>query len=174
MTEDNRYRRNDYDGPYGGDGDQRVSFGPDRHGRYRMDDGQEPVQRHEHQRVNRSVRSHYNEILDGLTPQVAEIPVREDVIGGRERHAEDDEKEIGHGQIDYEQVGGGPHLLVGGHHYYHQSVAEEADHYGYAEQDHHDDDDYLVDGRSRVRPGPDVGPVERNHREVGLGHAAGR
>ena len=43
------------------------------------------------------------EITD-LTPHEAEGPVVECVVGGREGDAEDDEQEVGHGQVEDQHV----------------------------------------------------------------------
>ena len=75
-----------------------------------MDDGQEAVEGHEHQRVDAGVGRHHHQVLDDLAPDVAERPVGQRVVGGRERHAEDDEQQVGHRQVDDQQVGRVSHL----------------------------------------------------------------
>lgn len=99
-----------------------------------MDDGQEPIERHEHQRVDARVRGHHDQVLDHFAPDVAERPVRQHVIDGGERHAEHDEQQVGQRQVDDQQVGGAPHLLVGHHHDHHEQVAQQPDHHDDAEQ----------------------------------------
>lgn len=77
--------------PYDEDGRVGVLFGAHVHRRYRMDDGKEAVQRHQHQGVDAGVGRDHDQVLDALAPEVAERPVRQDVVGGSERHAEHDE-----------------------------------------------------------------------------------
>ena len=50
----------------------------------------------------------------------------EHVVRGREGDAEHDEEEVGHGEVEDEDVGGVAHLVVGGHHQDHQGVADDA------------------------------------------------
>ena len=54
--------------------------------------------------------------LSGYSPRVTEDPVVRHRVGrGRERDAEDDEEDVGDGQVQDQQVGGVPHLLVEAH-----------------------------------------------------------
>lgn len=116
------------------DGGRRVALGAHVDGRDRMDDGQETVQRHEHQRVDAGVGGHHDQVLDHFAPDVAERPVRQHVVDRGERHAEHDEQQVGQRQVDDQQVGGAAHLLVGHHHDHHQQVAQQSDHHDDAEQ----------------------------------------
>lgn len=46
-----------------------------------------------------AVACDHNHVLHKLAPQIAERPLRQDIVGGRERHAEDDEEYVRDGQI---------------------------------------------------------------------------
>lgn len=127
-----------------------------------MDDGEEPVQRHEDERENGGVSGDDDEILDRAAPEIAERPEREDVIGGREGDAEDDEEEIRHGQIDYENVRRRAHLRVGGDDNDDERVAYEAEDDYDAEQYRHDDRHQLFHEEDLVR----VRDVGRRQRRV--------
>ncbi len=50
------------------DDDPAVGLRPPGHGLYRIDDGQEAVQRHEHQRVDAHERGRDDQELDDLAP----------------------------------------------------------------------------------------------------------
>lgn len=57
----------------------------------------------------------------------AEHPVLQGVDGGLERDAEDDEEEVGHAQVEYEQIGGVVSQLAAPQkHSEHQAVADGA------------------------------------------------
>ena len=62
--------------------------------------------------------------------------MRQSVDRGRERDAEHDEEDVGHGQVEDQQVRRVPHLLVERHHEDDEQVTEES----------HDDDDGEEDG----------------------------
>lgn len=94
----------------------------------------EPVERHEHQRVDARVHGHHDQVLDHLAPDVAERPVRQHVVDGGERHAQHDEQQVGQRQVDDQQIGGAAHLLVGRHHDHDQQISEQAYHHDDAEQ----------------------------------------
>jgi len=51
-----------------------------------------------------------------LAPEVAELPNWQCVSGGRSWHADDDEDDVGDGEIQHEQTGGGARTPVQGHH----------------------------------------------------------
>lgn len=144
VRQEDGYGGDQDDDPGDADGRDSVALRPDGHGSYRMNDGQEAVQRHQHEGVDAGVRRHHYQILHHLAPEIAERPEREYVVGGRERNAEHDETEIGDGQIDDEEVGGAAHLLVGGDDDDDESVAEQTQHDDDAEQDGHDDGDDLL------------------------------
>lgn len=46
-----------------------------------------------------AVACDHNHVLHKLAPQITERPLRQDIVGGRERHAEDDEEYVRDGQI---------------------------------------------------------------------------
>ena len=79
---------------------------------YRAHDRQEPVDGHEDEGVDADVWRHVDEILHGLAPDQPERPVVEGVVGGGERDAEDDEEQVGHRQVEDQNVGGVAHRLV--------------------------------------------------------------
>jgi len=116
---------------YGGG---RVALGAHVYRGDRVDDGQEPVQRHEHQGVDTCVRGNHDQVLDHFAPDVAEWPVRQHVVDGSERYTEHYEQQVGQREVDDQQVGGAPHLLVRHHHDHHQQVAQQPDHHDDAEQ----------------------------------------
>ena len=63
----------------------------------------------------------------GYSPRVSEDPVVRHRVGrGRERDAEDDEEDVGDGQVQDQQVGGVPHLLVEAHDQDHLQINETA------------------------------------------------
>ncbi len=75
-------------------------------------------------------------------PYVPERPVvRQCERRRREGHAQPDEENVGDGQVQDEQVGGVPHLLVERDHEDDEEVAEEADHHDHGEEDRDDDGD---------------------------------
>ena len=84
-----------------------------RHGRNRMHHGQVAIQGHEYQRVHASVGRDVNDVLVDLTPGRAERPDGYGITHGSERHTDDDEEEVGHGEVDDEEIGCVPHLAVG-------------------------------------------------------------
>jgi hypothetical protein len=75
----------------------------------------ESIQRHKNKRIDTGIRRNYDQILYNLAPDVSEGPEGKDVVGGSKGDAEDDEEEVSDSQVDDEQVGGAPHLLVGSH-----------------------------------------------------------
>ena len=90
----------------------------------------------------------------------------EGVPGGGEGDAEDDEENVGPGQVQDQQVCRVPHLLVPGHHQHHQEVAEEAHQHHNGEEDGHHDGDDLLHG---LLEGHHVGRVLLLRRHVELG-----
>ncbi len=126
MSKEGRKTRDKYDYPCNGYGHERVLLSTDGDGGDGVDDGEEAVKGHENERVDAGVGRHNDEILDHLAPGHAEGPVGEDVVGGREWDAEDDEEEVGNGEVDDEKIGCIPHLLVRGHHDHHQRIPKEA------------------------------------------------
>ena len=139
VAEEDGNRREEDDHPGDQDGGDGVPLGPDRHRSDGVHDGEETVQRHQDEGVDARVSRHEDEVLDHLAPDVAEGPERQDVIGGRERDAEHDEEEVGDGEVDDEEVGGRPHLLVGGDDDDDEGVAEKAEDDDDAEEERHDD-----------------------------------
>lgn len=63
-----------------------------------------------------AVARNHNHVLDKLAPHIAKRPLWQHVIGSRERDTEDDEQNVRDGQVDYQQIGSGAHLLVGHNH----------------------------------------------------------
>ncbi|KAL0101755.1 hypothetical protein PUN28_019109 [Cardiocondyla obscurior] len=61
-----------------------------------------------------------DEILDDLAPGVAERPVRQHEVRGRERYTKYHEQQIGQGEVDDEDVRGRPHSGIRRHHHDHQ------------------------------------------------------
>lgn len=73
------------------------------------------------------VHGEVDEEVHGLTHEGTEHPVLQRVDGGLERDAENDEEEVGHAQVEYEQVGGVvAHLAAPQEHGQHQAVAHRA------------------------------------------------
>lgn len=65
--------------------------------------------------------------VDHFAHEGAEHPVLQGVDGGLERDAEDDEEEVGHAQVEYEQIGGVVSQLAAPQkHSQHQAVADGA------------------------------------------------
>lgn len=78
-----------------------------------MNDGQIAIKRHQNKSVDTGIGRHEDQVLNYFAPNVTKRPERQGVIRRRERHAEDDEEQIGQGQVDDEQVGSVTHLLIG-------------------------------------------------------------
>lgn len=144
VRQEDWYRAHQDDDPRDADGGDGVALGADRHGGDGVDDGQEAVETHQYQSVDTCVGRDYDQVLDHLAPQVSERPEGQDVVGGGEGHAEDDEAEVGNGEVDDEEVGGAAHLLVGGHHDHHQCVAEQSEDDDDAEEHGDYDAHYLL------------------------------
>ena len=105
----------------------------------------EPIEAHEHEGVDAGAGRDDNEILDDLAPDIAERPVRQYEIRRRERYAEEDEEQVGHGEIDDENVGGRAHRRIRRDDHDDEAVADEAEQADYAEEDRHDDGDDSLD-----------------------------
>lgn len=138
------YRAHQDDDPRDADGGDGVALGTDRHGGDGVDDGQEAIETHQYQSVDTRVSCDHDQVLDHLAPHVTEGPEGQDVVGGGEGHAEDDEAEVGNGEVDDEEVRGAAHLLVSGHHDHHQRVSEQSEDDDDAEEHGDDDADYLL------------------------------
>lgn len=65
-----------------------------------------PVNRDGSEREAAGIHGEVNEEVHHLAHEGAEHPVLQWVDGGLKRDAEDDEEEVGHTQVEYEQVGG--------------------------------------------------------------------
>lgn len=65
-----------------------------------------PVDRDGGKREAAGVHGEVDEEVDHLAHEGAEHPALQGVDGGLERHAEDDEEEVGHAEVEDEQVGG--------------------------------------------------------------------
>lgn len=88
-----------------------------------MHNGQEAIEGHQHKRVDTAigkglvwvcvrvrvraarhphspaVACDHNHVLHKLAPQIAKRPLRQHIVRGRERHAEDDEEYVRDGQV---------------------------------------------------------------------------
>lgn len=85
------------------------------------------------------VHGEVDEEVDHLAQEGAEHPVLQGVDGGLERDAEDDEGEVGHAQVEDEQVGGVvAHLAAAQQHGQHQAVAHGAQQEDEGEDHRHD------------------------------------
>lgn len=65
-----------------------IALGAHVYGGDRVDDGQEPVQRHEYQGIDARVCGNHDQVLNHFAPDVAEWPVRQHVVDGGKRHTE--------------------------------------------------------------------------------------
>jgi len=88
--------------------------------------------------VDRDVEEELRQLADG----VADQPVVGGVVVRHERHADQHEDDVGHGEVEQQQVHGRPHLVAGQRHADDQHVAEQTD---------HDDDAELGVRGQRVR-----------------------
>lgn len=85
------------------------------------------------------VHGEVDEEVDHLAHEGAEHPVLQGVDGGLEGDAEDDEEEVGHAQVEYEQVGGVvADLAAPQQHGQHQAVADGAQQEDEGEDHRHD------------------------------------
>jgi len=85
------------------------------------------------------VHGEVDEEVDHFAHEGAEHPALQGVDGGLERNAEDDEEEVGHAQVEYEQIGGVvPHLPAAQEHGEHQAVADGAQQEDEGEDHRHD------------------------------------
>lgn len=64
-----------------------------------------PVNRDGGEREAAGVHGEVDEEVDHFAHEGAEHPALQRVDGGLERDAEDDEEEVGHAQVEYEQIG---------------------------------------------------------------------
>ena len=110
MGEEQRGAGGENEEPEDEDGPEGVGFGADWNGSDGVNDGQVAVEGHEHQRVDTGVGRHHHQVLDNFAPDVTERPEEQSVISRREGDAQDDEEEVGHRQVDDQQVGRVPHL----------------------------------------------------------------
>lgn len=86
-----------------------------------------PVNRDSSEREAAGVHGEVDKEVDHFAHEGAEHPVLQGVDGGLERDAEDDEEEVGHAQVEYEQVGGVvSDLAAPQKHSEHQAVADGA------------------------------------------------
>lgn len=85
------------------------------------------------------VHREVDEEVHRLAHEGAEHPALQRVDGGLEGDAEDDEEEVGHAQVEYEQVGGVvADLAAAQQHGQHQAVADGAQEEDEGEDDRHD------------------------------------
>lgn len=86
-----------------------------------------PVNRHSSQREAAGVHGEVNEEMDHFAHEGAKHPALQRVDGCLEGNAEDDEKEVGHTQVEYEQIGCViANLSTPQQHSKHQAVADGA------------------------------------------------
>lgn len=98
-----------------------------------------PVHGDSGEREAAGVHGEVDEEVHRLAHEGTEHPVLQRVDGGLERHAEDDEEEVGHAQVEYEQVGGVvAHLAAAQEHGQHQAVAHRAQQEDEGEDHRHD------------------------------------
>ena len=126
MSKKGRKTRNENDDPGNSYGHQSILFRTNGNGGDGIDDGQESIEWHENQSIDTGIGRDNNQVLNHLTPSDPEGPVGEDVVCSRERDTEYNEEEIRNGQIDNEEIGGIPHLLVRGHDNHDQSISKES------------------------------------------------
>ena len=117
--------------------DGGVLLRSDRHWPDRVDDGQVPVQAHHDEGVDALVARDVDHILVDFAPVGPAGPGGHAYWYGREGHADDDEQQVGHGQVYDEEIGRVSHLPVGHHHNYYEQVAHEAQHGDDGENDGH-------------------------------------
>lgn len=102
----------------------------------------QPVKTHEDQSVNARVSGDINQILNNLAPDIAERPVRQHEVGGREWYTKYNEQQISHGEVDDEDVRGRPHSRIRRHHHDHQRIPRETENSDYTKEQwyhhHHD------------------------------------
>lgn len=98
-----------------------------------------PVNRDGGQREAAGVHGEVDEEVHHFAHEGAEHPALQGVDGGLEGHAEDDEEEVGHAQVEYEQVGGVvADLAAPQQHGQHQAVADGAQQEDEGEDHRHD------------------------------------
>lgn len=98
-----------------------------------------PVNRDGSEREAAGVHGEVDEEVDHFAHEGAEHPALQRVDGGLERDAEDDEEEVGHAQVEYEQIGGVvSHLPAPQKHSEHQAVADGAQQEDEGEDHRHD------------------------------------
>lgn len=86
-----------------------------------------PVDRHGCEREAAGVHGEVNEEVDHFAHEGSKHPALQRVDGGLERNAEDDEEEVGHAQVEYEQISGVvSDLSTPQQHGEHQAVADGA------------------------------------------------
>lgn len=99
----------------------------------------EPVDGDGGQREAAGVHGEVDEEVHHLAHEGAEHPALQGIDGGLERDAEDDEEEVGHAQVEYEQVGGVvSDLPAAQEHGEHQAVADGAQQEDEGEHHRHD------------------------------------
>ena len=127
--------------PQDADDDVRVALVAVRHRADGVYDGQVAVDGHQHEGVDAGVGGDVQSVLVDLAEDAAERPHGDGVGDGGERHAHDDEEEIGDGQVDDEDVRSVAHQPVRQHDDDDEQVAEEAEHSDETEGDGNDDTD---------------------------------
>lgn len=94
-------------------------------GAQRVTNGQIPVHRHRCQCETASIHGEVDEEVNHLAHEGPENPTLQGVDGCLERHAEDDEEEIGYAEVEDEQIGGVvPNLPTSKEHSQHQTVPD--------------------------------------------------
>ena len=101
--------------------------------------GHKPVDRHGGQREAAGIHGEVDEEVHHLAHEGAEHPALQGVDGGLEGDAEDDEEEVGHAQVEDEEVGGVvSDLAAPQQHGQHQAVADGAQQEDEGEDHGHD------------------------------------
>lgn len=99
-----------------------------------------PVDRDGGEREAAGVHGEVDEEVHHLAHEGAEHPALQGVDGGLEGDAEDDEEEVGHAEVEDEEVGGVvAHLAAAKQHGQHQAVAHRAQQEDEREDHRHDD-----------------------------------
>ena len=83
---------------------------PDRGGLPGVDDGHVPVHGHRRQSEDADQHGHGEEIVDELADEGSQHPCGKHVDGGLEGDAEEQVGQVGHAQVEDEDVGGAPRL----------------------------------------------------------------
>jgi len=136
-----QYRRVDeqHERPDAGDREHHVAARPVANRRRRVDDGGVAQRGDQHQRVDRHVRRHVDQVVHQTTRHVAERPAGRRLRVRRERRDHDHETHVGDRQVQQQQIGDSAHARLGHDDVDDQSVSGQSDDGDEAEQQRHDD-----------------------------------